>query len=76
MEFDQELDTRGLMCPLPIIKTKGAMDRLQPGDVLRVVSTDAGSVRDMPAFAKQTKNALLGSEVDGDDYVYYLEKQR
>jgi tRNA 2-thiouridine synthesizing protein A len=74
MEFDQELDTRGLMCPLPIIKTKTAMDMLQPGEVLKVVSTDAGSVRDMEAFARHTRNALLDSHVDGSDYVYFLRK--
>ena len=74
MEFDQELDTRGLMCPLPIIKTKTAIDRLQPGEVLKVLSTDAGSVRDMEAFAKHTRNALLESLVDGEEFVYYLRK--
>ena len=74
MEFDQELDTRGLQCPLPVLKTRLAMDGLQAGEVLRVVSTDAGSLKDMPAFAKLTKNALLGSRVEGEDYIYYLKK--
>lgn len=74
MNFDQELDTRGLLCPLPILRTKVAMDGLQVGEVLRVVSTDAGSVRDMAAFAKHTRNDLLDSRVDGEDYIYYLKK--
>jgi TusA-related sulfurtransferase len=74
MDFDQELDTRGLMCPLPIIKTKAAMDKLQTGEVLKVVSTDAGSRHDMPAFSKFTRNALLDSRVDGEEYVYYLRR--
>ena len=74
MDFDQELDTRGLQCPLPILKTRLAMDGLQAGEVLRVVSTDAGSVPDMRAFAKQTRNELLDSRVDGEEYVYYLRK--
>ena len=74
MEFDKELDTRGLMCPLPIIKTKGAIDKLQPGEVLKVLATDAGSVRDMEAFAKFTRNVLLDSQADGPEYVYYLQK--
>jgi len=74
MEFDQELDTRGLLCPLPILKTKVAMDRMRPGQVLKVVSTDAGSVRDMEAFARQTQNPLLQSLVDGKDYVFFLRK--
>jgi TusA-related sulfurtransferase len=75
MEFNQELDTRGLQCPLPIIKTKTAIDRLQSGDVLKVISTDAGSVHDMPAFAKTTRNELLDSQTDGGDYIYYLRKK-
>lgn len=74
MDFDQELDTRGLQCPLPILKTRLAMDGLQAGEVLKVVSTDAGSVQDMQAFAKHTRNALLESRIDGEDYVYYLKK--
>jgi tRNA 2-thiouridine synthesizing protein A len=74
MNFDHELDTRGLMCPLPIIKAKVAIDKLQPGEVLKVVATDPGSVRDMEAFAKHTKNALLASHEEGSEYVYYLQK--
>jgi tRNA 2-thiouridine synthesizing protein A len=74
MSFNQELDTRGLLCPLPILKTKVAMDGLQMGEVLKVVSTDAGSVHDMEAFAKHTRNTLVDSRVDGGDYVYYLRK--
>ena len=74
MDFDRELDTRGLMCPLPVIKARTAMAALRPGEVLKVVSTDAGSAHDMPAFAQLTRNTLLDSRVDGDDYVYYLRK--
>jgi tRNA 2-thiouridine synthesizing protein A len=74
MEFDQELDTRGLLCPLPIFKTRVAIDGLQAGEVLKVDSTDAGSVHDMQAFASHTRNTLVDSQVDGKDYVYYLRK--
>ena len=74
MEFDQELDTRGLLCPIPILKTKFAIDKLQPGQVLKIVSTDPGSVRDMEAFARQTGNPLLDSRVDGDDHIFFLRK--
>jgi tRNA 2-thiouridine synthesizing protein A len=74
VEFDQELDARGLLCPLPVLKTKVALDRLQPGEVLKVVSTDIGSEHDMPAFASHTRNTLVESRVDGKDYVYYLRK--
>jgi len=75
MDFDQELDTRGLLCPIPILKTKVAMDELRPGQVLKVVSTDPGSVRDMEAFARQTRNPLLHSRVDGRDHIYFLRKE-
>jgi tRNA 2-thiouridine synthesizing protein A len=74
MEFDQELDARGFLCPIPILKTKVAMDKLRPGQILKVVSTDPGSVRDMEAFARQTGNPLLHSRVDGEDHTYYLCK--
>lgn len=74
MAFDKELDARGLSCPLPVLKTKGAIDRMQPGQVLRVLATDPGSVRDMEAFARQTRNPLLGSATEGPEYIFYLRK--
>lgn len=74
MDFDHELDTRGLLCPIPILKTKVAMDKMAPGQVLKVVSTDPGSVRDMEAFARQTRNPLLQSLVDGEEHVFFLRK--
>jgi tRNA 2-thiouridine synthesizing protein A len=75
MDFTRELDARGLNCPLPILKTKKSLDTMAAGDVLKVVSTDAGSVKDMQAFAKQTGNELLGSEESGKDYVFFLRKK-
>ena len=75
MNFDKELDARGLNCPLPIIKTKKALNDLTSGQVLRVTSTDSGSIKDMEAFAKQTGNALLGSSQEGGDYVFFLKKK-
>lgn len=75
MDFDHELDARGLLCPIPILKTKGAIDKLQPGEVLKVVSTDPGSVRDMEAFARTTRNPLLHSLVAGKDYIFFLRKE-
>ncbi len=75
MDFNKELDARGLNCPLPILKTKKALGELASGQVLKVVSTDAGSVKDMEAFAKQTGNELLGSEPQGKEYVFFLKKK-
>ncbi len=75
MNFDKELDARGLNCPLPIIKTKKALIELSSGQVLRVTSTDSGSVKDMEAFAKQTGNELLQSGEEGGSYVFLIKKK-
>ena len=74
MQFDQELDARGLSCPLPIVKTKKSLNALTTGQVLKVIATDAGSVKDMQSFANQTGNALVSTESSGSEYVFYLRK--
>ena len=74
MNFDKELNARGLSCPLPIVKTKKSLSDMTSGQVLKVVSTDAGSVKDMQAFANQTGNPLIASETEGKEYVFYLRK--
>ena len=74
MNIDKEIDTRGLNCPLPILKAKKALNDMQTGQLLKVVATDAGSVRDFQAFAKQTGNELLShSEVD-KVFVFYMRR--
>lgn len=75
MNFDKELDARGLNCPLPIIKTKKALTDMASGQVLRVTSTDSGSVKDMEAFARQTGNELMSSQSGGDGFVFFLKKK-
>jgi tRNA 2-thiouridine synthesizing protein A len=75
MNFDKELDARGLNCPLPILKTKKSLADLASGQVLKVVSTDPGSVKDMQAFARQTGNDLLESGEEGKDFVFFLKKK-
>ncbi len=74
MKFNQELDARGLNCPLPILRTKKALGALGSGQVLKVVSTDPGSVKDMQAFAKQTGNELLASAEAAGEFVFYLRR--
>jgi tRNA 2-thiouridine synthesizing protein A len=74
MQFDKEFDASGLACPLPIVKTKKSLNDMAPGQVLRVVSTDPGSVCDMAAFAEQTGHALLQSGEEGGKYVFFLKK--
>ncbi len=75
MNIDVEIDTRGLNCPLPILKAKKALAVMESGQVLRVVSTDTGSVRDFAAFAKQTGNELLSQATEGSDFVHILKRR-
>jgi tRNA 2-thiouridine synthesizing protein A len=74
MNFDKELDARGLACPMPIVKTKKTLVAMLPGQVLKVVATDSGSVSDMKAFAETTGHELLSSETSGKEFVFYLKK--
>jgi tRNA 2-thiouridine synthesizing protein A len=75
MLTDKEIDTRGLNCPLPILKAKKALAELVSGQTLKVVSTDPGSTRDFQAFAKQTGNELLEQETIGADYIHVLRRR-
>ncbi|NKE68697.1 sulfurtransferase TusA family protein [Ramlibacter sp. RBP-2] len=75
MNIDKEIDTRGLNCPLPILKAKKALAELKSGQTLKVVSTDAGSVRDFQAFAKQTGNELVEQTTAGVDFVHVLRRR-
>lgn len=75
MDFKKELDARGLNCPLPILKAKKALAELNSGDVLRVLATDPGSVRDFQAFARQTGNTLLKHSADGLEFVFFLQRK-
>jgi TusA-related sulfurtransferase len=75
MNFDVELDTRGLNCPLPILKAKKALAAMASGQVLKVVSTDTGSVRDFSAFAKQTGHELLSQTSEGSDFIHVLKRR-
>ena len=75
MDIDKEVDARGLNCPLPILKAKKALAELQGGQLLRVVCTDAGSVRDFQAFAKQTGNALVDQQTAGDEFIHVLRRK-
>lgn len=74
MEFSKEFDASGLSCPLPIVKTKKALSSMASGEVLRVISTDPGSVCDMAAFAEQTGNTLLEQSSEDKKFVFYLKK--
>lgn len=74
-QHDRELDARGLNCPLPILRTKKALNDMQTGTVLKVLATDPASIKDFQAFSRQTGNQLLQqSEADGV-YHFYLQRK-
>ncbi|MGH8700279.1 MAG: sulfurtransferase TusA family protein [Burkholderiales bacterium] len=75
MNFDKELDARGLNCPLPILRTKKALTDMLSGQVLKVLATDPGAVKDFAAFSKQTGNPLLSSEKADAEFVFFMKKR-
>ncbi len=75
MEANKEIDTRGMNCPLPILKAKKALADMSSGDVLKIVSTDPGSMRDFQAFARQTGNELVEQTSANDEYVHFLRRR-
>jgi TusA-related sulfurtransferase len=75
MEAQKEIDTRGMNCPLPILKAKKAPADMSSGDVRKFVATDPGSVRDFQAFARQTGNELLEQSSANDEFVHYLRRR-
>ena len=75
MHIDKEIDTRGLNCPRPLLKAKTALADLQSGQMLKVLATDAGSVRDFQAFAKQTGNELIEQQTVGAEFVHIMRRR-
>ncbi len=75
MQIDKEVDARGLNCPLPILRAKKALTDMVSGAVLKVTATDAGSLRDFQAFAKQTGNELLDQQTVGDTFIHLLRRR-
>lgn len=75
MNADKELDTRGLNCPMPIMKAKKAMSEINAGQVLKIIATDPGSVKDFDAYTKQTGYELLSSTQAGGDFIFFIKKK-
>jgi len=73
--FDREVDARGLNCPLPILKAKKALADLGSGQVLKVMSTDPGSLRDFQAFARQTGNEMIGQSEAERTWTIFLKRR-
>ena len=74
MNFHKELDARGLGCPLPILRTRKAINELLPGQVLKILATDPGSVRDMESFCQQTGNELVLSHREDSSHIFFVRK--
>lgn len=75
MHIDKEIDTRGLNCPLPILKAKKALTDLQSGQLLKVLATDPSSLRDFQAFAKQTGNELVEQQTVGAEFIHVMRRR-
>ena len=75
MDFQKQLDARGLNCPLPILRAKKSLSDMQPGEVLKIVATDPGAVKDFEAFARQTGNTLLSSVEVNKEFVFLMQKK-
>jgi tRNA 2-thiouridine synthesizing protein A len=75
MEFQKDLDARGLNCPLPILKAKKALAEMASGEILKVVATDSGSVRDFQAFSRQTGNLLLEHTENDNEFTFYMRRK-
>ena len=75
MDIHKEVDARGLNCPLPILKAKKALADMHSGQLLKVVATDTGSLRDFQAFAKQTGNELVEQQTEGEEFIHILRRR-
>ncbi|HUL40771.1 MAG TPA: sulfurtransferase TusA family protein [Burkholderiales bacterium] len=75
MNFDKEIDTRGLNCPLPILRTKKTLSEMSSGQVLKVLATDPGSVKDFLAFSRQTGNELLSQSEERGEFIFFMKKR-
>ncbi|MGE0875536.1 MAG: sulfurtransferase TusA family protein [Burkholderiales bacterium] len=75
MQVDKELDARGLNCPLPILRAKKALTDMTSGQVLKIIATDPGSVKDFQAFAKQTGNELLSHAAVEKEFTFFMKRK-
>jgi TusA-related sulfurtransferase len=75
MQANKELDTRGLNCPLPILKAKKALADMSSGQTLKILATDPGSVKDFQAFARQTGNELIDQQTEGDEFIHWMRRR-
>lgn len=75
LTIDKEVDCVGMICPLPVLRTKKALSDMQTGKILKVIATDQSAQHDIPMFAKQTGNTLVHSEIEDEKFIFYLERR-
>lgn len=75
MEFHKEVDATGLNCPLPMLRCKKGLSDMQASEVLKIIATDPGSVKDFKAFCLQTGHELLQVEEANATYIFYIRKR-
>lgn len=75
MEFDKELDTRGMNCPMPILRTKKSLSEISPGQILKIWASDPSAPKDFEVFAIQSGHELLASAKEGNEFVFFLKKK-
>ncbi|MFM9835529.1 MAG: sulfurtransferase TusA family protein [Methylophilaceae bacterium] len=75
MEFTKEIDARNLKCPLPILRCKKGLAEIQENEILKIVATDPGSIKDIEAFCKQTGHALARRDENNDEFIFYIKKR-
>lgn len=73
--IDKEVDCTGMICPLPVLRTKKALSDMQTGQILKVIATDTGAEHDIPMFAKQTGNTLVHSEIQDEAFIFHLKRR-
>ena len=76
MEFDKECDARNLNCPLPILRCKKNLSEIEPAQILKIIATDPGSVKDFQAFCKQTGHELLQLDQEDGEFTFYIKKRQ
>jgi tRNA 2-thiouridine synthesizing protein A len=74
--FDETIDCSGMACPMPILKTKKAIDSIDVGKTLKMIATDPGAPSDVQAWANKTGHKLVGQEKEGDKFIFYIKKNK
>ncbi len=75
MDIDKKFDCTGFFCPMPVVKTKLELEKLDSGQILKVIADDPGSKEDFPAWCSETGHKLLDTDEDNGDFIFYIVKK-